>query len=129
MRYVAVLVVSLTVGTLVYLLSLRAPRRAERGPGFEPPDEPAGVRADPSPGYTYLRVPVDARGPSPGERLQGLLGSLALVAMGAVALAARRSGPWASSSVGRSARTCGPDRRLSPSAPPAPRPCRAVGDG
>ncbi len=86
MRYVAVLVVSLTVGTLVYLLSLRAPDEPS-AVGFEPPDEPAGVPADPPPGYTYLRVPV-TRGPSLGERLQGLLGSLALVVMGAVALAA-----------------------------------------
>lgn len=87
MRYLAVLVVSLAVGALAYVRSLRSPEEPA-AIGFAPaePAEPHDAPPDPPPGYTYLRVPV-TRGPSLGERLQGLLGSLALVAMGAVALA------------------------------------------
>lgn len=86
MRYLAVLVVSIAVGALVYVRSLRSEEPAAVRFATTEPAGPVGAPPDPPPGYTYLQVPV-TRGPSLGERLQGLLGSLALVAVGAVALA------------------------------------------
>ena len=91
MRYLIVLLASIAVGAVVYVVSLRT---AEGGPaavGFEPappaPPEPLGPAGQaPLPGYTYLQVEV-THGPSAWERIQGLLGSLALVVMAAVALA------------------------------------------
>ncbi len=90
MRYLAVLLVSLAVGAVVYVVSLRGEEPV--AVGFEPSEptpEPPATGTEPPrprPGYTYLQVPVVGR-PSPAERLQGLLGSLALVVMGAAALA------------------------------------------
>jgi hypothetical protein len=98
MPYVLVLLVSLAVGAVVYVLSMRAEEPEPAAVGFEPtvvplpapePAQPApspGVEG-PAPGYTYLQVAV-TRGPSARERIQGFVGSLALVAAAAVALAA-----------------------------------------
>lgn len=88
MRYLVVLFASLAVGAIVYVVSLRTAEREPAAVGFEPaPPSPAGPPSEgPPPGYTYLLVQV-TRGPSIGERIQGLLGSLALVAIAAVVLA------------------------------------------
>jgi hypothetical protein len=84
-RYLFVLVASLAAGVVAYAVSLRAPA-SEPGPRPRGP-EPAGQAVPaPPPGYTYLQVVV-THGPSLPERIQGLLGSLALVAIAAVALA------------------------------------------
>jgi hypothetical protein len=97
MPYLVVMVVSLAVGAVVYVLSMRAEGPEPVAIGFEPtivpPPEPVTESAEratvegPAPGYTYLQVAV-TKGPSPRERIQGLVGSLALVAAAAVALAA-----------------------------------------
>lgn len=88
MRYLVVLLASLAVGAIVYVLSLRAEEREPAAVGFQPappePEEPTG--GGPQPGYTYLQVPV-THGPSLEERIHGLLGSLALIAIAAVGLA------------------------------------------
>ncbi len=89
MRYLVVLLASLGVGAVVYIVSLRAAEQEPAAVGFEPPEAPAPPDAageGPPPGYTYLQVEV-TRGPSIGQRIQGLLGSLALVAIAAVAMA------------------------------------------
>lgn len=90
MRYLVVLLASLGVGVVVYVVSLRMGEREPAAVGFEPAPEPReppdAVGEAPPPGYTYLQVEV-TRGPSLGQRIQGLLGSLALVAIAAVGLA------------------------------------------
>jgi hypothetical protein len=87
-RYVLVLLASLAVGAFVYLVSLRTAGGQPSTAGFEPgpPGEGPSPGEAPPPGYTYLQVEV-TRGPSITERIQGLLGSLALVAIAAVGLA------------------------------------------
>ena len=94
MRYLVVMFLSLGVGAVVYVLSMRAEEAEPVATGFEPPsrEEPstASERASdiegPAPGYAYLQVAVTSR-PSIRERIQGLVGSLALVALAAVAVA------------------------------------------
>jgi hypothetical protein len=87
-RYVLVLLASLAVGALVYVVSLRTAEGRPSTAGFEPapPGEGPSPGEAPPPGYTYLQVEV-THGPSAWERIQGLLGSLALVAIAAVGLA------------------------------------------
>ena len=92
MRYLAVMLASLGVGAVVYAISMRSGMDEVHAIGFEPErterDEGADLAVDgPPPGYTYLQVPV-TRGPSIGERFQGLVGSLALVAIAMVGVAA-----------------------------------------
>ncbi|MGZ8596072.1 MAG: hypothetical protein ACXWYJ_10470 [Actinomycetota bacterium] len=91
MRYLAVMLVSLGVGAVVYLISMRTGEDEVLALGFEPdlssPDEPAVATVEgPPPGYTYLQVAV-TKGPSIHERLQGFIGSLALVAVATIAVA------------------------------------------
>jgi hypothetical protein len=91
MAYLLVLFVSLLVGGVVYAKTLRS---AEEGPvavGFDgghgadhEEERGAGVEG-PGPGYTYLRVAT--RGPSWGDRLQGFVGLVILVIVGAATLA------------------------------------------
>ena len=89
MRYLLVVLVSVCVGWLVYLVSMRASRSEPATVGFDPAENgPPGPAMDPGtaappPGYTYLQVAV-TRGPSLRDRLQGFLGSLALVVIGTI---------------------------------------------
>lgn len=87
---------SLGVGALVYVISMRTGEDEVLALGFEPEPSPAEPPAEltaeltvdgPPPGYTYLQVAV-TRGPSMRERLQGLIGSLALVGVATIAMAA-----------------------------------------
>jgi hypothetical protein len=94
MRYLVVMILSLGVGAVVYVLSMRAEETEPVAIGFEPPPreeppgapEPASAVEGPAPGYAYLQVAVTS-GPSLRERIQGLVGSLALVALAAVVVA------------------------------------------
>jgi len=97
MRYLVVMALSLGVGIVVYVLSMRAEEAEPVAIGFEPPivppEEQVAAPAEgtttvtgPSPGHTYLEVEV-TKGPSFRERVQGLVGSIALVALAAVAVA------------------------------------------
>jgi hypothetical protein len=102
MRYGVVFLLSLGVGALVYVLSLRAAASEPVAVGFEP-EEPSSAEsttaepttgeagpptvAGPPPGYTYLQVAI-TDGPSMRQRLQGLIGTIVMVALGAAAVAA-----------------------------------------
>ncbi len=91
MGYVVVALLSIAVGAVVYVVSMRSAEDEVLAIGFEPepapPEPPAPDVVDgPPPGYTYLQVAV-TRGPSIRERLQGFLGSLALVAVAALGVA------------------------------------------
>ena len=84
--YLLVLLLSIGAGVTVYALSMRGARTDANAAGFGPdpssPEDPLGA----PPGYTYLQVSI-TRGPSLGQRLQGLVGSIALVVLGALAVA------------------------------------------
>jgi hypothetical protein len=97
MGYGVVFLLSLGVGALVYVLSLRATASEPVAVGFEP-EEPTSAEpttgedgpptvAGPPPGYTYLQVAI-TDGPSMRQRLQGLIGTIVMVALGAAAVAA-----------------------------------------
>lgn len=89
MRYGLVLLLSVSVGLLVYRLSMRVGRSEPPTVGFDPAEPgPQGSEKDRGPGapplgYSYLQVAV-TRGPSLQERIQGFLGSLVLVVVGAI---------------------------------------------
>jgi hypothetical protein len=87
MPYLLVTLLSIGVGALVYVLSMRASAAEPLTVGFEP-EVPGGLTSElvSAPGYTYLQVAV-TRGPSLRERLQGLVGSLVLVVVAAFAVA------------------------------------------
>jgi hypothetical protein len=88
MPLLIVAVVSVLVGCAVYLGTVRG-QGAPPAPGFgdtEPEEaleaiEPGG----PAPGYAYLQV--STQGPGVRERLQGLVGVIVLLGVGAAALA------------------------------------------
>lgn len=82
MRYLLVVLVSLATGAIAYVVSMRAGGGEQLAVGFEPSmtNDPAEVSSGPPPGYAYLRVEV-TRGPSLRDRLQGFVGSLALIAV------------------------------------------------
>jgi hypothetical protein len=89
MPYLLVTLLSIGVGALVYVLSMRASAAEPLAVGFEPDASGAGAmpaELGSAPGYTYLQVAV-TRGPSLRERLQGLVGSLVLVVVAAFAVA------------------------------------------
>jgi len=96
MPYVAVVFLSLGVGAVAYLVTIRAAEAEPVAAGFEPEDvgEPPsdvdggaeGPADEPRPGYTYLEVAV-VRGPTWRERLQGLVGTLVLVVVGMAGVA------------------------------------------
>jgi hypothetical protein len=87
MPYLVVLALSLLVGGAVYLATVRGEREVSAlgfgGEGDEGGEQGAAPAA--GPGYAYLRVSTE--GPSIRERLQGLIGVLVLVGIGAAALA------------------------------------------
>ena len=88
MSYLVVLGVSLLVGGSVYLATVRTETDVPAlGFGDEPRDvtPPAGAAPAAGTGYAYLRVSTER--PSIRDRLQGLLGAIVLVAVGAAALA------------------------------------------
>ncbi len=92
MRYALVVLVSISVGVLVYVLTLRFGQAEPVAVGFEPePFTPPGrsqTSEPPQPrvvNYRYLMVEVDGR--TWRDRLQGLIGSVALVLLGAALVA------------------------------------------
>jgi len=85
--FLVVLGVSLLVGGAVYLATVRREEEAS-GLGFgEDRDQPSerGTAPAAGPGYAYLRVSTE--GPSVQDRLQGFIGVVVLVGIGAVVLA------------------------------------------
>ena len=86
LMFVAVL--SVLVGCAVYLGSVRGPR-SPSATGFGEPDRDEAVEGiepgAPPPGYAYLQV--STQDPSPRDRLQGLVGVIVLLGVGAAALA------------------------------------------
>ena len=89
MPYLVVLLVSVAVGAVVYVLSMRASGGGRFAVGFDPESsrsEASDPAAGAAVGYTYLQVAI-TRGPSLRQRLQGLVGSLVLIVAGAFALA------------------------------------------
>jgi hypothetical protein len=94
MRYAVVVLVSIAVGAFVYVLTLRAAQTESAAVGFEPEPRrppPAGDHGSspafepPTADFRYLQVEVDGR--TWRDRLQGLVGTIALVALGAAAVA------------------------------------------
>lgn len=81
---------SLLVGAAVYFTTVRR-GRAPSATGFGEPDEeipaaqPVAAEGGPNPGYTYLQV--STQGPAVRDRLQGIVGVLVLLGVGAAALA------------------------------------------
>ena len=90
MPLLLVALVSLLVGVIVYVGTVRR-ERAPSATGFgEPEDEPpapqpVAARGTPKPGYTYLQV--STQGPDVRDRLQGIVGVIVLLGVGAAALA------------------------------------------
>jgi hypothetical protein len=92
MAYLIVVVLSLLVGAGVYSATLRAGGEGPAAVGFDGPlDVPGDGEGEaiglegPGPGYTYLRVGTG--GPSWRDRLQGFVGLMVLLVVGATALA------------------------------------------
>lgn len=87
MAYLIVVALSLLVGGAVYAATVRAGREGPAAVGFGAEDaETEGGGSDgPGPGYTYLRVAT--RGPSWRDRVQGFVGLVVLLIVGAAALA------------------------------------------
>jgi len=85
--YLLVLALSLLVGSVVYLATVRA-RGGAPAVGFgEPAGAPAHGAGMPAagPGYAYLRV--STQGPTIRDRIRGFVGLVVLVGLTAVALA------------------------------------------
>lgn len=87
MPYVVVLALSLLVGGAVYLATVRTEGEVSAlGFGDDAAPTPAeGSAPSAGPGYAYLRVSTE--GPSIRDRLQGFIGLVVLVGIGAAALA------------------------------------------
>jgi len=89
MPLLLVALASLLVGAVVYVGTVRR-EQAPPATGFGEPEEevaapqPAATEGGP-PGYTYLQV--STQGPGVRDRLQGILGVIVLVGVGAAALA------------------------------------------
>jgi hypothetical protein len=87
MGYLIVLGASVVVGVAVYGATVRAGRERPAAVGFDAAGEdgePMRVEA-PGPGFTYLRVLT--RGPSWRDRIEGFIGLLVLLFVGATVLA------------------------------------------
>jgi hypothetical protein len=82
--YLLVLGLSLLVGAAVYSATVRGGRE-ESALGFGEEDAREGGAPAAGPGYAYLRVSTE--GPSIGDRVIGLVGTIVLVALGAGGLA------------------------------------------
>jgi hypothetical protein len=91
MPLLLVALLSLVVGAVVYVGTVRreqAPSATGFGePGEEEVPDPQSVVAQgrPTPGYTYLQV--STQGPRVRDRLQGVVGVIVLLGVGAAALA------------------------------------------
>jgi hypothetical protein len=83
--YLIVVALSLLVGGAVYAATMRGGGDGPAAVGFEGPPGESGGTEGPGPGYTYLRVAT--RGPSWGDRVQGLVGLIVLLVVGAAVLA------------------------------------------
>ena len=89
MPYLVVLLVSVAVGALAYMVSMRAGSGEPLAVGFGPEGpaaEGSDVATGAAVGYTYLQVAI-TRGPSIRQRLQGFVGSLVLIVAAAFAVA------------------------------------------
>ena len=88
MPFVIVAVLSVVVGCAVYLGTVRA-QGAPPTTGFGEPEPEEAFEAiapgAPAPGYAYLQV--STQGPGVRERLQGVVGVIVLLGVGAAALA------------------------------------------
>jgi hypothetical protein len=88
MPFMIVAVLSVLVGCAVYLGTVRGPG-APSATGFGETERDEDLEAiepgAPAPGYTYLQV--STQGPGLHERLRGLVGVIALLGVGAAALA------------------------------------------
>ena len=88
MPFMIVVVLSVLVGCAVYLGTVRGPG-APSATGFgetEPEEDPRAIEPGaPAPGYAFLQV--STRGPELRERVRGLVGVIALLGVGAAALA------------------------------------------
>lgn len=100
MPLLLVALLSLLVGAVVYVGTLRR-QQAPSATGFGEPEpevsatsevgaqpvgtQPVGAPGDPDPGYTYLQV--STQGPRIRDRLQGIVGVIVLLGVGAAALA------------------------------------------
>ena len=88
MAYLIVVALSLMIGSVAYLATLRAGRDGPAAVGFDVADggsDAAGSVEAPGSGYTYLRVAT--RGPTWRDRLQGLIGLVILLFFATAALA------------------------------------------
>jgi hypothetical protein len=87
MPFVIVAVLSVVVGCAVYLGTVRTQGAPPSGFGETEPEEAleAFEPGAPAPGYAYLQV--STQGPGVRERLQGLVGVIVLLGVGAAALA------------------------------------------
>jgi hypothetical protein len=94
MPLLLVALLSLLVGAVVYVGTLKreqAPSATGFGETEEVPATPAaatqpvGAPGGPTPGYTYLQV--STQGPRIRDRLQGIVGVIVLLGVGATALA------------------------------------------
>ena len=91
MPLLLVALLSLVVGAVVYVGTVRR-EQAPSATGFGEPDEeeipdpqPVVAQGGPTPGYTYLQV--STQGPRIRDRLQGVVGVIVLLGVGAAALA------------------------------------------
>jgi hypothetical protein len=91
MAYLIVVALSLLVGGVVYAATVRAGREGPAAVGFDgglgagDAESEGGGSDGPGPGYTYLRVAT--RGPSWRDRVQGVVGLIVLLVVGAAVLA------------------------------------------
>jgi hypothetical protein len=84
--YLIVVVMSLLVGSVAYLATLRAGREGPVAVGFDAGEGEPEVRVEPpGAGFTYLRVAT--RGPTWRDRLQGVIGLVLLLFFATAALA------------------------------------------
>jgi hypothetical protein len=85
-----VALLSLVVGAVVYVGTVRR-EKTSSATGFGEPEEeapapqPVAAVGSPNPGYTYLQV--STQGPRVRDRLQGIVGVIVLLGVGAAALA------------------------------------------
>jgi hypothetical protein len=88
MPFMIVAVLAVLVGCAVYVGTVR-PQGAPPATGFGESESDGAPRAiepgAPAPGYTFLQV--STRGPELRERLQGVVGVIVLLGVGATALA------------------------------------------
>ena len=87
MPFILVLGLSLLVGGAVYLATVRSESEAS-GLGFgDDRDQPSEKDAVPAAGSGFAYLRVSTEGPSVQDRLQGFIGVVVLVGIGAVILA------------------------------------------